>query len=102
MTNIQILWLSEKDVASLLTVKEALPLVEGAFASLARGEAVMPPKVYLTFEKFQGDLRAMPAYLTKAGMTRLEPFAGVKLVNSHSQNPAKGLPTVAGILALND
>ena len=95
-----ILWLSESDVKSLLTPAEAIPLVEEAFASLARGEAQMPPKVYLDFKEFGGDLRAMPAYLPKTASGK--PYAGVKVVNSHPGNPAKGLPTVAAAFVLND
>ncbi|MBI4396996.1 MAG: alanine dehydrogenase [Elusimicrobia bacterium] len=98
----ELLWLSEKDVASLLTVEDALPLVESAFVSIGKGEARMPPKVYLDFSEFNGDLRAMPAYLPKAGVGGKRPFAGVKVVNSHPGNPEKGLPTVAAVMILND
>src|SRR5262245_16551929 len=97
-----VLWLSDQDVASLLTVKEAIPLVEAAFAAVGRGEAQMPPKLYLDFKEFSGDLRAMPAYLPKAGVKGDKPFAGVKVVNSHPKNPEKGLPTVTAVLVLND
>lgn len=95
-----LLWLSEADVSSLLTVRDAIPLVESAFAALGRGEAQMPPKVYLDFAEYGGDLRAMPAYLPGRGAAK--PFAGVKVVNSHPGNPARGLPTVAAVLVLND
>lgn len=93
----QLLWLSDEDVASLLTVKEAIPLVEAAFAAIGKGQAQMPPKVYLIFK--DGDLRAMPAYMkTSSGRG----YAGVKVVNSHPRNPEKGLPTVAAVYVLND
>jgi alanine dehydrogenase len=93
-------WLSESDVRSLLTPAEAVPLVEAAFAALGRGDAQMPPKMYLDFKEHGGDLRAMPAYLPKTAGGR--PYAGVKVVNSHPGNPAKGLPTVAAVFVLND
>jgi len=95
-----LLWLSESDVRSLLTVRDAIPLVEDAFASVARGEARMPPKIYLDFKEFGGDLRAMPAYLPKSAAGK--PFAGVKVVTVHPGNPAKGLPTVSAVFVLND
>lgn len=97
-----VLWLSEKDVADLLTVEAALPLVESAFAQLARGEAQMPPKLYLEFKEFNGDLRAMPAYLPKTAGPDGRPYAGVKVVNSHPDNPRRGLPTVQAVYVLND
>lgn len=96
-----ILWLSEEDVASLATVKDALPLVDQAFRDLAQGRAQMPPKMYLDFKEFNGDLRAMPGYLRRTGDGQ-KPFAGVKVVNSHPGNPAKGLPTVCAVVILND
>lgn len=66
---------------------EAVKVVEQAFSAFAEGRAQMPPKVYLDFPQFEGDLRVMPASLGGD-------FAGVKLVNSHPHNPSRGLPTV--------
>lgn len=84
--------LSAEEVKTLITMKEAINAVENAFREYALSKALMPPKVYLTFE--QGDLRAMPAYLME--------YAGVKWVNSHPKNPNKGLPSVMAILILNN
>ena len=84
--------LTQKDVEELLTMKETIEAVEKAFELHAKGLTQMPSKVYLTFEK--GDLRAMPAYL--------DGKAGIKWVNSHPENPKKGLPTVMAILIYND
>ncbi|MBL8023999.1 MAG: alanine dehydrogenase [Elusimicrobia bacterium] len=97
-----ILWLSEKEVDRLLTVEAAMPLVEEAFGHLARGDAQMPPKLYLEFTEYGGDLRAMPAYIPKISCAGNRPFAGVKVVNSHPGNPKRGLPTVSAIYILND
>jgi len=72
---------------------EAVVAVEAAFGELAAGRAQMPAKVYLDFPEHHGDLRIMPAALGKK-------FAGVKLVNSHPENPARGLPTVIGTYLL--
>jgi alanine dehydrogenase len=92
-----ILWLSEKDVDSLLTMKETLKVMEEAFALHGHGEVQMPVKVYLDFVPYGGDLRAMPAYVKGK-----KPAAGVKIVNSNAKNPARGLPAVSGIMVLND
>lgn len=97
-----ILWLSEIDVEGLITVDAAMPLVEEAFGHLARGEAQMPPKLYLEFKEYGGDLRAMPAYIPKISCAGGRSFAGVKVVNSHPDNPKRGLPTVAAVYVLND
>src|SRR5688572_8860651 len=93
----EILWLSEKDVASLLTMKETLRAVENAFLNYGRGDVQLPAKIYLDFEPYGGDLRAMPAY-----MKGKSPAAGVKIVNSNAKNPERGLPAVTGVMVLND
>ncbi len=92
-----VLWLSEADVSALLTMKEALQVVENAFALYGRGEVDLPPKVYLDFKPYGGDLRAMPVYVKGS-----EPAAGVKIVNSNAANPERGLPAVSGIVVYND
>ncbi len=95
----QTLVLTEREVRSLLKMKDAIDAVERAFMLYAKksdtqeSEKVqMPPKVYLNFSR--GDLRAMPA--------RVGNYAGVKWVNSHPFNREKGLPTVMALLILND
>lgn len=87
--------LTKRDVASLLTMEAALGAVESAFAAHARGEALMPAKVYLSLPQHGGDFRAMPSFMSGA--------AGVKWVNSHPDNPKKhGLPSVMGTYILSD
>ncbi len=68
--------------------------VESAFADHGRGLVQMPPKVYVTLP--EGDFRTMPAYLPSLGI------AGVKIVNVHPGNPAKGLPTVMALTVILD
>jgi ornithine cyclodeaminase/alanine dehydrogenase len=73
----------------------AVQAVERAFAAFGRGEATMPPKLYLPIEDYEGDFRAMPA--------RLGDSAGIKWVNVHPQNRKRyGLPTVMAVYVLND
>jgi len=91
-----ILWISEEDVARLVTMREVMGAVEEAFKNHGLGRVQMPRKVYLDFPRYRGDLRAMPAYIEAMEM------AGVKIVNSHADNPMSGLPAVAAVLVLND
>ncbi|MFP2906946.1 ornithine cyclodeaminase family protein [Pyxidicoccus sp. 3LFB2] len=87
--------LSAKDLRSLYTVELGLSAVERAFRAHGLGEALMPPKVYLSLPKYDGDFRAMPAFLDGA--------AGVKWVNAHPRNPEKhNLPTVRALYILSD
>jgi alanine dehydrogenase len=91
----EILWLSEDDVKSALTIEDAISAVEDAFKDHGLGKAQMPPKCYLYFPRYDGDLRTMPAYLEGRDT------AGVKIVNVHVKNPELGLPTVMAVLVLN-
>lgn len=86
------LFLNRSDVRSLLNMASVIKAVEQAFKQSAQGEAKMPAKAYLVLDR--GDFRAMPAALPGS--------AGIKWVNVHPQNPARGLPTVMGILIYND
>ena len=91
----EILWLSEEDVKSSLTMAEAISAVEEAFREHGLGSAQMPPKSYLHYTKYQGDLRTMPAYLEGMDAT------GVKVVNVHPENPARGIPAVMALVVLH-
>ena len=87
--------LSQRDVRALLTMDRAVPAVEAAFAAHGRGDTLMPAKVYLSLDDYDGDFRAMPAYFGGS--------AGVKWVNSHARNPERhGLPAVMGTYILSD
>ncbi|MBA2568378.1 MAG: ornithine cyclodeaminase family protein [Actinobacteria bacterium] len=71
----------------------ALEAVRDAFVAYARGEWMMPPKVYVPAYP-AGDFRAMPAL---GGGHAL-----LKWVTSFPGNPAQGLPTVMGLVLLSD
>jgi alanine dehydrogenase len=90
-----ILWLTEDEVKSLLNMDESIDAVERAFQDHGIGQTQMPPKSYLYFSMYNGDLRTMPAYLVE------QDLAGVKIVNVHTSNTEIGLPTVMAILVLN-
>ncbi len=71
----------------------AIDRVRDAFLSFHAGDWVMPPKVYLQSPPY-GDFRAMPA--RGAGLALL------KWITSFPGNPARGLPTVTGVICLSD
>ena len=86
------LMLNKREVRNLINIAEVINVVEAAFKEYTEGSSEMPSKVYLTVK--DGDFRAMPASLPGA--------VGIKWVNVHPENPAKGLPTVMAILIYND
>ncbi len=81
------------DVEAAVSPERALEAMRDAFLAYARGEWSMPPKVYVPAYP-AGDFRAMPAL--GAG------HALLKWVTSFPGNPARGLPTVTGIVVLSD
>ena len=82
-----------QDVAAAVSPERAVEAVRQAFVAYARGEWSMPPKVYVPAYP-AGDFRAMPAL--GAG------HALLKWVTSFPGNPARGLPTVTGLVLLSD
>jgi alanine dehydrogenase len=73
--------------------RKAYDAVREAFVAYARGEWSMPQKVYVANYP-AGDFRAMPAL---GGGHAL-----LKWVTSFPGNPARGLPTVTGVVLLSD
>src|SRR5437763_9827252 len=84
---------SRAHVEAAVSPERALDAVRDAFLAYARGEWTMPPKVYVTNYP-AGDFRAMPAL----GGGR----ALLKWINSFPGNPARGLPTVSGVVLVSD
>jgi alanine dehydrogenase len=84
---------SARHVEAAVSPERAVEAVCEAFVAYARGEWSMPPKVYVPAYP-AGDFRAMPAL--GAG------HALLKWVTSFPGNPARGLPTVAGLVLLSD
>jgi len=81
------------DIERAVSPHEAYDAVRDAFVAHARGEWSMPPKVYVANYP-AGDFRAMPAI---GGGHAL-----IKWVTSFPGNPARGLPTVTGLVLLSD
>jgi len=82
-----------RDVEAAVPPERALAAVREAFLAYARGEWSMPPKVYVPAYP-AGDFRAMP--VLGGG------YAALKWVTSFPGNPARGLPTVTGLVLLSN
>ena len=89
-----VLWLAQEEVKSVMDMSPVMQVVEQAFRQQGFGRVQMPPKSYLYYTAYNGDLRTMPAYLEEENIT------GVKIVNVHPGNPARGLPTVMALIVL--
>jgi len=88
-----VLVLRADDVLRAVSPGAAVEAVRAAFIAHRRGEWTMPPKVYVTNYP-AGDFRAMPAL---GGGHAL-----LKWVTSFPGNPARGLPTVSGVVLVSN
>jgi len=92
------LLLSRRDVADLLTMKEAIEAVDEAFRQFALGQVAMPQRTIIRIADHHGLHVTMPAYING----RLDALA-VKVATAYPDNPAlHKLPTVMGLVLLND
>ena len=81
-----------RHVYEAVSPERAVDAVREAFAAYARRDWTMPPKVYVAAYP-AGDFRAMPAL---GGGHAL-----LKWITSFPGNPAKGIPTVMGVVLLS-
>ena len=84
---------SARDVDAAVPPERAYEAVRAGFVAHARGEWAMQPKLYVTNYP-AGDFRAMPAL---GGGHAL-----LKWVTSFPGNPARGLPTVSGLVVVSN
>ncbi len=65
--------LTESDVARLIDMRAAIRIVRRALAYQARGQVLMPSKVYLTLPD-GSDFRAMPAAISELSCGQMLPL----------------------------
>lgn len=96
MTNHQILFLSQADVANVnLDMATVINLLETAFREKGIGKVEMPPKpgIHTMPDAF---IHAMPAFIPALKS------AGIKWVSGYPENYKRELPYITGLLILND
>ena len=76
-------------------MKEVLEVVDHGFLLKGLGKTEMPPKRGI-HPRANAFIHAMPAYIKE------EDVVGLKWVSGYPSNMDKGLPYIAGLLALND
>jgi hypothetical protein len=92
----EVLYLSRADVEKVgLPMAEIIAAVEGVFREKGHGRVEMPAKIGI-HPAPDDFLHAMPAYVASPRS------AGIKWVGNFLKNPARGLPTISGLLVLND
>jgi alanine dehydrogenase len=87
--------LTSKEIQKIIDMDMVIEAVEDAFAEYGRGKTIMPAKVYLPLEQYNGDFRAMPAFVKGS--------AGLKWVNAHPLNRREfNLPAVMAVFIYSD
>jgi len=78
-------------------IRETIEEVEKAIKMLAKGQAIQPPKIYMTIPKHHGFIKPMTAYIEPMNV------AVSKIFTFFPDNPLKyGLPTVHATVVVND
>jgi alanine dehydrogenase len=89
------LLLTRGDVAALLTLDECIAAVEHAFALQAEGKALGPGVLGLHVPGGGFHVKA-------AGLRLSRFYVAAKLNANFPDNPARGLPTIQGVVVLSD
>ena len=89
-------FLSARDVATALPMRDAVEAMKEAFRQLSAGEAVMPPRTHIVVESPSGDALFMPACIPAAGRM------GIKIVTLFGDNVARGLPRIQALVIVLD
>ncbi len=92
----KVLILTQNEIKKLITIKDAVRVIEKAFYAYGKNRGRMPAKVYLDLPEYKGDFRAMPAYIKDLKV------CGMKWVCAYPDNRTFNLPSVMATLILND
>ncbi|MGH8965688.1 MAG: ornithine cyclodeaminase family protein, partial [Actinomycetes bacterium] len=91
-----ITYLDSASISKLLpTLDEQLDLIEQTYVAMARGRVELPPKPGI-HPRPDAFVNAMPAYLAD------QDVAAMKWVSAYPGNPREGLPSISGLIILND
>ncbi|MFX0116751.1 MAG: ornithine cyclodeaminase family protein [Candidatus Hodarchaeota archaeon] len=92
----EILIVSEEEVTNLLSISDAIKIVEETFRTHDKGRTAMPNPACIHMNN-ESLFMAMPAYVATIGIV------GVKWLAAFPENPKKyGIPSHLGLIVLND
>ena len=77
-------------------MQDCIAALEEAQAEFSRGQIILPPRMYLTNPEIHGRMAIMPAVLKDTDAM------GIKVQCTFFDNAAKGLPSVSGVVVLQD
>jgi ornithine cyclodeaminase len=92
----QVRLLTEQEIRGLIGPAQALDAARGAFASLGRGEVVLPEVMFLDIAEHEGEVHGKGAYIHGT------PTFSVKVASGFYRNPERGLPVSSGVVWVFD
>jgi len=90
------LLLSRSDIQKLISMKEAIRIVENAFLSYSSGKALIPVRTQIKIPHEDGISTYMPGYIEGSGAL------GLKIVSVFPKNREKNLATINAFILLID
>ena len=88
--------LSRTDIASAISMREAIDLMREGFCTLSTGNANVPIRMSMPFGESGGRALFMPVYSADHAQI------GLKVVHANPQNAERGLPLIHAIVMLHD
>jgi ornithine cyclodeaminase len=88
--------LSSEDVSRALPMAKAIDLMRDAFIGLSSGRASVPARTLLRVEQTGCRTLVMPGHLDDGAAM------GLKVVSIQDRNPARGIPTIHGLMLVLD
>jgi len=96
MSDKNILFLSEKDIKSVISMKETIQLMKDAFTQISQGKVNIPLRTHLDIDKHEAGVLFMPAYSDEDDLISL------KLVTVFKNNTKINFPLIHALVILMD
>lgn len=90
------LYLSERDVERILTMKEVIDAIEEAFKSLARSRVILPLRMRIRSSTHDGDILSMPCLIEDFNLYTN------KIVSVYPKNIEFGIPSIHAMIVAVD
>jgi alanine dehydrogenase len=91
----EVLVLSASDVRKLASMRDIIGAVEDAFKAFGKGTSKLAPIILTLVDKFEGEHEIKSGYVENYSI-------GAKIITYYKNNRARGLPSLFGVIVLND
>ncbi len=92
----KVILLSKKEITEILSLNEAIPVIEKAFFDFASGKAILPSAVGFPVKEHSGEMHIKSGYMPELNTV------AVKVASSFAKNSEKNLPSVLATILVFD